>query len=86
MTLDQGLYNYVVDRPCCSSRFQTSNNTKHDFSQTQPELIRIAEKHHLRFVVVDTFRMMINAWQTQQCKLMFYINFFQHFMPASKQN
>jgi len=65
MTLDQGLYNYVIDRPCCSSHFQATNNTMRDFPQTQLELIRIAEKHHLRFVV-DTFRMLINAWQTQQ--------------------
>ncbi|WP_374088715.1 glycosyltransferase [Methylomicrobium lacus] len=87
IAIGQGLYHYVIDRPCYAIRFHASNTSMRDFSKTRSELNSIADKHRIKLSVVDSIRMRINDWQTRAGKHLFYLylDHFRKFMPACQQ-
>jgi glycosyltransferase involved in cell wall biosynthesis len=87
IAIGRGLYNYIIDRPCYSIRFHTSNNSMRNFSKTRLELTRIAAKHQIKLGVLDSIKMIINDWQTRVGKHMFYLylDHFRNFMPLRQQ-
>ncbi|MGR8979434.1 MAG: glycosyltransferase family A protein [Gammaproteobacteria bacterium] len=73
IAIGRGLFNYVIDRPCYSIRFHSSNNTMRDFSKIRQELIRIAEKHGISLSAADTMQMSISDWKMRLGKRLFFL-------------
>lgn len=72
IAIGRGLYNYVINRPCYSIRFHSSNNTMRDSSKIRSELLRIAEKHEIKIGGADHVNMLINNWKMRLGKHLFF--------------
>lgn len=72
VAMGRGLYNYVINRPCYSIRFHSSNNTMRDFSKIRSELLRIAKKHEIELDASDKIKMVINNWRMHVAKCLFF--------------
>jgi len=73
IAIGRGLSIYVINRPCYSIRFHSTNNTMRDFSRIRTELVKAAEKHGISLGVGHRTFMAISDFNMQLKKFLFYL-------------